>query len=150
MRPSRTSLLGITALALALGFASTASGVVLEGKGDLVAYGSGFAVLELRGEVRLRALGLLIVEPDVEVETDGRGRSTFLEDGRILYEGFGRAVVRSPDAPTRIELGGAGIRLRARGVGRAFLKGRGVVHTRDHDAPWEHEGELELEGPMPE
>jgi len=48
---------------------------------------------------------------------------TLVEDGRILYEGFGQAAVRSPDQRSRFEAAGARIQLHARGLGRAFLAG---------------------------
>ena len=81
----------------------------------------------------------------MDVEVEGRGRSTELPDGRTLYEGFGRARVRSLDARTRVEVGGARLRLHARGVGRAFLKGCGVVHTDDLDADWGPDLEMGFE-----
>ena len=134
----------IAAVAVAL-IATATSAVVLKGRGELVAYGSGLAVVELRGVLRARGIGLLVVEPDAEVETQGMGRATELADGRILYEGFGRVRVRSLDQRTRVELAGAGIRLQARGVGRAFLKGRGGYHTDDLDGEWGPESEIEFE-----
>ncbi|MAE97142.1 MAG: hypothetical protein CL910_21035 [Deltaproteobacteria bacterium] len=133
------------ALALVLAFSATAaSGIVLKGRGELHGFGSGLAVLQMRGVLTVKGGGVLIVSEDARVETHGVGRETLLGDGRILYEGFGRAVVASP-RPTRIEIAGAGIRLHAKGAGRALLKGCGVVHTDDFDGRWENEIELDFE-----
>ena len=86
-------VLAVLGIALA---AASASGVVVKGKGELVAYGSGFAVVELRGVLRVRGLGLLIVEPDAHRAT-------------ILWRAGWNATAQPLDAYRRVEItrGGA-------------------------------------------
>lgn len=124
--------------------AGSADALTLKGKGEVHAYGNGLAVFHMVGVFTVRGGGLLVVEPDAQVQTFGIGRETALADGRILYEGFGRAVVASFVA-TRIEVAGARLRLHGRGAGVAFLKGAGVVFTDDLDRPWDPDVELEFE-----
>jgi hypothetical protein len=137
----RTGLLLALIAALA---ATTASAVVLKGRGELHAAGSGLAVLDMRGVVHARGGGILIVEPQAIVDIDGQGRETQLDDGRILYEGYGRAKIVTPRR-SRIEIAGARIRLHARGAGRAVLRGCGLVHTDDVDGDWEEDVEVEFQ-----
>ncbi len=132
-------------VAAAMLVASTASAVVIKGRGELRAAGNGLAVVELRGQASIGGAGLVIVDDFAIVETDGIGRETEIGGGRVLFEGFGRVTVRSLDRPTRIEAGGAKVRLAARGVGRAFLKGCGVFHTDDVDGPWAPDNEVEFD-----
>ncbi len=132
--------LGTTALA-----AGAAHAVLVKAKGELLARGNGAVALELRGAVSANGVGLAIVEEDALVETRGDGRVTPLGQGRLLLEGFGGIVVRSPDGPTRIELAGARLRLRARGVGVAHLRGVGLYSTDDSEGRWSPDVSLELE-----
>jgi hypothetical protein len=125
--------------------ASAAQAVILKGRGELTAAGSGLAVLDFRGGAALAGIGVAIVEEDALVETQGQGRITPIDDGRLLLEGFGRIVVRSFDERTRVEVAGAKLRLRARGVGRAFLKGVGHYMTDDLDGAWNVEQVVEFE-----
>ncbi len=131
-------------LVLAL-VAGTAQAVVVKGRGDLAAAGNGVAVLVLRGGVNAAGVGLAVVEEEDIAELDGHGRITRLGGGRVLLEGFGRIVVRSPDDRTRVEVAGAHLRLRARGVGVAFLKGVGHFMTDDVDGAWDADTEVEFE-----
>ena len=143
----RTERLLAMTLALAVGaalMATAASAVVLKGRGEVHAMGSGLAVFDMKGVLVVRGGGLLIVDERARVDVEGIGRQTALGDGRVLYEGYGRAVVASPE-PTRIEIAGAKLRLHAKGVGRALLKGCGVVHTDDLHSRWEEEVDLEFE-----
>jgi len=139
----------ITWLVAALGAAGLAAGVadavVVKGIGELIARGNGVAVLQLRGVVHAGGVGLAVVEEDALVETVGEGRVTPLGDGRLLLEGFGAIEVRSPDEPTRLEVAGARLRVRARGVGIARLHGSGVYSTDDAEGRWAPELSLELE-----
>ncbi len=124
------------AFAATLLLAGSATAEVVVGRGVLIAGGNGFVVLDLRGVATVRGLGLVIVERDAIVDTEGHGRVTPLGEGRVLFEGFGRVTVRSLDERTRIEAGGARLRLRARGVGVAFLAGVGHFMTDDQDGTW--------------
>lgn len=135
-----TAALGTAGLA-----AGVAHAVVVKGRGELLARGNGVAVLELRGAVSASGFGLAVVDEDALVETTGEGRVTPLGDGRLLLEGFGGLALRSPDEPTRLELGGARLRLRARGVGVARLHGTGVYSTDDGEGRWGPELSVELE-----
>lgn len=132
------------ALALAL-LAGSAHAVVVKGRGVLTAAGNGVAVIVLRGVVHVAGVGLAVVEEEDLAEVDGDGRITPLGDGRVLLEGFGRIAVRSPDDRTRVEVAGAKLRLRARGVGVAHLKGVGNFMTDDADGSWEPEPEVEFD-----
>lgn len=143
----RTGKLRVAMLALAVGaalVATAASAVVLEGRGEVHAMGSGLAVFDMAGVLVVRGGGLLIADESARVEVEGIGRQTSLGDGRVLFEGFGRAVVASRE-PTRIEIAGAKLRLHAKGAGRALLKGCGVVQTDDQHTRWEAEALLEFE-----
>jgi hypothetical protein len=135
-----TAALGAVALA-----AGVAHAVVVKGRGELLARGNGVAVLQLRGAITAHGFGLAVVEEDALVQTKGDGRVTPLGDGRLLLEGFGGIVVRSPDEPTRLEVAGAALRLRARGVGIARLRGSGVYATDDGDGRWGSDRVVELE-----
>ena len=132
------------ALVLAL-MAGTAQAVVVKGRGELAAAGNGVAVIVLRGGVNVAGVGLAVVEEEDIAELEGHGRITPLGDGRVLLEGFGRIEVRSPDDRTRVEAAGAHLRLRARGVGVAFLKGVGHFMTDDVDGPWDADTEVEFD-----
>lgn len=125
--------------------AGAAHAVILKGRGELTAAGSGLAVLDFRGGAALAGIGMAIVEEDALVDTQGEGRITPIDDGRLLLEGFGRIVVRSLDERTRVEIAGAKLRLRARGVGRALLKGVGHYMTDDLDGAWNAEQVVEFE-----
>ena len=144
MRRQRFRLL---ALALAAVVGLTASGVgavVLKGRGELHAYGSGLAVLKMRGVLAVRGAGVLIADEDAVVDVGGRGKATHLGDGRILFEGYGHALITSR-TPTRIEIAGAHIRLHAKGAGKALLKGCGVISTDDLDLRWEDQNSVEFD-----
>jgi hypothetical protein len=136
-------------IAAALGAACLAAGVahavVVKGRGELLARGSGVAVLALRGGVVASGIGLAVVEEERIVETSGEGRVTPLGDGRVLLEGFGRIAVRSLEEPTRVELAGARLRIRARGAGVATLRGVGQYTTDDGEGRWAPDLALELE-----
>jgi hypothetical protein len=125
--------------------AGVAHAVVVKGRGELLARGSGFAVLELRGGVAASGIGLAVVEEERIVETSGEGRLTPLGDGRVLLEGFGGFAVRSLEEPTRVEVAGARLRIRARGVGIARLVGAGHYTTDDAEGRWAPDLEVELE-----
>ena len=144
-----TKIRNMAWVAAALGTAALATGVahavVVKGRGELLARGNGVAVLELRGAVSASGIGLAVVDEDALVETTGEGRVTPLGDGRLLLEGFGGLVLRSPDEPTRLELAGARLRLRARGVGVARLHGTGSYSTDDSDGRWGAELSIELD-----
>ncbi len=143
----RTVELRWMTLALVVGatlLATAASAVVLKGRGEVHAAGSGLAVFDMVGVLVVRGGGLLIADESARVEVEGIGRQTALGDGRVLYEGYGRAVVASPE-PTRIEIAGAKLRLHARGAGRALLKGCGVLHTDELHSRWEDDVDLEFE-----
>jgi hypothetical protein len=144
-----TKIRSIAWVTAALGAAGLAAGVahavVVKGRGELLARGNGVAVLQLRGAISANGFGLAVVEADALVETQGEGRVTPLGDGRLLLEGFGGIVVRSPDEPTRLEIAGAGLRLRARGVGIARLRGTGAYSTDDVDGRWGPDHVVELE-----
>ncbi len=145
MRENRS--LGWTGAALVAAClaAGAAHAVLVKGRGELLARGSGFAVLELRGGVAASGIGLAVVEEEKIVETSGEGRLTPLGDGRVLLEGFGQVVVRSPDEPTRLELAGARLRIRARGAGFAYLRGVGQYTTEDGEGRWAPDLAIELE-----
>lgn len=133
------------ALAAALVGAGAAQAVVVRGVGALAAAGNGLAVVDLRGQVGVKGVGIVVADPDVVVRTDGVGQVSLLDDGRAVYEGFGYVVVESLDARTRIEAAGARIRLRARGIGTAVLKGKGVYSTADLDGAWNADATIEFE-----
>jgi len=135
-----TSALGAAGLA-----ASVAHAVVVKGRGELLARGNGVAVIQLRGAVVANGIGLAVVEEDKLVETSGDGRITPLGGGRLLLEGFGGLVVRSPDEPTRLEVAGAALRLRAHGAGIVRLRGSGIYATEDGDGRWGQDRVVELE-----
>ena len=140
----------VAGLALALVLATAATGSearaeVVAGKGTLHAAGNGFAVLVFRGQATVRGIGLAVVEREDVVETHGHGKATPLGDGRVLLEGFGRITVRSLSERTRLEVGGAHLRLHARGVGIAYLKGTGLFHTDDVDGAWEPDAAVAFE-----
>jgi len=140
LRPGRriAGVAAAFALAVAAVAAPPAAGAeVVAGRGELHAAGDGFAVLVLRGQATVRGVGLAVVEREDVLETEGRGRITPLGDGRVLLEGFGRITVRSLRDRTRLEAAGANLRLHARGVGVAYLKGTGLYHTDDRDGAWE-------------
>jgi hypothetical protein len=138
---------GITLVAAALVLVtSAAQAVVVKGRGELTAAGNGFAVLDFRGGATLAGVGIAIVEEDALVDTHGEGRVTPIDNGRLLLEGFGRIVVRSLEERTRVEVAGSKLRLRARGVGRALLKGVGHYMTDDLDGTWNHDQILEFDG----
>jgi hypothetical protein len=132
----------VAAAALAAGVAHA---VVVRGRGELQARGSGFAVLALRGGVAASGIGLAVVEEAKMVELSGQGRVTPLGDGRVLLEGFGSVAVRSLDEPTRVELAGARLRLRARGAGVITLRGVGHYTTEDGSGYWGRDLSIELE-----
>lgn len=140
----RRTGIGCAVVLLAL-VAGVAQAVVIRGVGQLSAAGNGLAVIELRGGLVARGIGLAIVEEEALAHVEGHGRITPIDDGRLLLEGFGRMVVRSPDERTRVEIAGARLRLRARGVGVAFLKGVGHFMTDDVDGRWEPESEVEFD-----
>ncbi len=144
MGPKRITGIALVVATLLL-VAGAAQAVVVKGKGTLRAAGSGFAVLDFRGVASVVGAGLAVVEEDDVLRLDGHGRITPLDDGRILLEGFGRIVIRSVDDRTRVEVAGAGIRLRAKGVGRAFLKGHGRYSTDDLDDDWRDDDVIEFE-----
>jgi len=110
---------------------------VVAGRGELHAAGNGLAVLVFRGRATVRGLGLAVAEREAVIRTHGEGRIMPLGDGRVLLEGFGRITVRSLRDRTRLEAAGANLRLHARGVGVAYLKGTGLYHTDDRDGAWE-------------
>jgi len=120
--------------------------VVIHGRGPLAATGNGFAVLELRGVLRASGVGLAVVEEDAIVDLEGHGNITRLGPRRVLLEGFGSMTIRSLDDRTRVELAGAHLRIRARGAGRALLKGTGHFMTDDQDGRWGAEVEFDGEG----
>ena len=136
-------------MAAALGAACLAAGVahavVVKGRGELLARGSGIAVLALRGGVTASGIGTAIVEEQRIVEISGEGRVTPLGDGRVLLEGFGRVAVRSLEEPTRVELAGTRLRIRARGAGVAHLRGVGQYTTDDAEGRWAPDLVLEVE-----
>ncbi|MEM7409590.1 MAG: hypothetical protein AAF430_05045 [Myxococcota bacterium] len=117
--------LGLFAIGLA---ASAAHAVVLQGRGELHAGGNGIAAFQMVGMLAVSGGGALIIDDDIRVETQGVGRVTDLGDGRLLYEGYGRAIARST-APFTAKITGAKIRLHAKGKGRAFLKGCGRLEV---------------------
>lgn len=136
----------LAALALTLVFAAAAAqAVVIQGRGVLSAAGNGFAVVELRGALHASGIGLAVVEEDAIVDLQGHGRVTRIGEGRVLLEGFGAIAIRSLDDRTRVELGGARLRLRAKGIGRAFLKGVGTFMTDDVDGGWDPDAEVLFE-----
>ena len=143
MKWKRTGGIALLIAAVLLA-ASAAHAVVLQGRGELTAAGNGVAVLVFRGGANLGGIGIAVVEEDALADVQGHGRITPLGDGRLLLEGFGRIEIRSPDRPTRVEIAGAKLRLRARGVGRAFLKGVGHFMTDHLDGRWGPDMELEL------
>ena len=137
---------GIALLIAALLLATSAAhSVVVKGRGELTAAGNGVAVLVFRGGANLAGGGLAVVDEDALVDVQGHGRITPLGDGRLLLEGFGRIEIRSPDERTRVEIAGAKLRLRVRGVGVAFLKGVGHYMTHDVDGAWAEDLSLEFE-----
>ena len=140
----RSSWFGV-ALVAAVALAASASAVVIKTRGALSAAGNGLAVLELRGVVTLRGAGLLVAERDAVVDAEGAGRVTPLDDRRVLFAGFGKVTVRSLDDRTRVEAAGAKLRLRARGVGVAVLKGVGHYMTDDQAGRWGGQ-RIELDG----
>jgi hypothetical protein len=133
------------AFAVACLAAGAAQAVLVKGRGELLARGSGFAVLELRGGVTASGAGLAVVEEAAIVETSGEGRMTPLGDGRVLLEGFGQVSVRSLEDPTHVELAGARLRIRARGAGFAWLRGVGQYTTEDAEGRWSPTLAIELE-----
>jgi hypothetical protein len=135
------ALLAVSLLAVA----GVASAVVVKGRGELTAAGNGAAVLVFRGGANLGGIGLAVVEEDAIAGLDGHGRITPLGDGRVLLEGFGRIEIRSPDERTRVEIAGARLRIRARGVGVAWLKGVGHYMTDDRSDSWSDDLQLEFE-----
>ena len=145
MRKTRGIGWTVAALGAAALAAGVAQAVVVKGRGELLARGNGVAVLDLRGFASAGGIGLAVVEEDALVETTGQGRVTPLGDGRLLLEGFGAIAVRSPDEPTRLEVAGARLHLRARGVGIARLRGTGVYSTDDGDGRWGPDLAVELE-----
>ena len=133
---------------LATAFLATAAqGVVLQGRGELHAAGNGVAAFQMVGVLAVRGGGVLIVDDDVRVETQGVGRVTDLGDGRLLYEGYGRAVVAST-APFAARITGTKIRLHAKGKGRAFLKGCGRLETGDLDEDWGPDLEVDFDADL--
>lgn len=144
MRTKTLRMLTIALVAGAALLASAASAAVLQGRGELHAAGNGSAVLEMGGVLTVPGGGVLIVQDDVQIETQGVGRRTDLGDGRVLYEGYGRAIIESRD-PTRIKISRARIRLHAQGAGRALLEGCGVIRTDDVDVDWADDLELEFD-----
>jgi len=54
-------------------------------------------------------------------------------------------VVRSLDVPTRVELAGARLRIRARGAGFAWLRGVGHYTTEDGEGRWAPTLAIELD-----
>ncbi len=133
------------ALVATLVGAGAAQAVVVRGVGALAAAGNGLAVVDLRGQLGVKGVGIVVADPDVVVRTDGVGQVSLLDDGRAVYEGFGYVVVESLDTRTRVEAAGARIRLRARGIGRAVLKGKGVYSTSDLDGAWDADATIEFE-----
>jgi hypothetical protein len=139
-RPSgriATAALAAALVVLSIPFAPPADADVVAGRGELHAAGNGLAVLVFRGRATVRGIGLAVAERDDILETRGEGHVTPLGDGRVLLEGFGRITVRSLRDRTRLEAAGAHLRLHARGVGVAHLKGTGLFHTEDRDGAWE-------------
>jgi len=138
----------IAALAVAGGLAVPAGAEVVAGRGELHAAGNGLAVLVFRGQASVRGIGLAVVEREDVLETEGEGRITPLGDGRVLLEGFGRITVRSLRDRTRLEAAGAHLRLHARGVGIAYLKGTGLFRTDDAEGvegAWEPDAAIAFE-----
>ena len=144
MTRMRIATVGLLTVAL-LAAGGVASAVVIKGRGELTAAGNGVAVLVFRGGANLAGMGLAVVEEDSIASLDGHGRITPLGRGRVLLEGFGRIEIRSPDARTRVEIAGAKLRLRARGVGVAYLKGAGHYMTDDHADAWSDDVTVEFE-----
>jgi len=144
MRSLRIGAAALVALLL-VAVAGSAGAVVIKGRGELTAAGNGVAVLVFRGGANLAGVGLAVVEEDAIAGLDGHGRITRLDDGRVLLEGFGRIEIRSPDQRTRVEIAGAKLRLRARGVGVAYLKGVGTFMTDDLADAWTEDLGVEFE-----
>lgn len=130
--------------AILLVVASSSSGAVLHGRGELHAMGNGLAKFDMVGVLVVRGGGVLIVDDGVRIETEGRGRTTFLEDGRVLYEGYGHAIIAS-ETRMQVTVAGARIRLHAKGKGRALLKGVGRIQTEDLDHEWADDPEVDFE-----
>lgn len=141
---ARIGLIAALALAFGLLLGGSAQAVVVHGKGELRAAGHGFVVMELRGVATVAGRGLVIVERAAIVEKDGFGRVTPLGDGRVLLEGVGRVRVRNLRDRTRLEAGGARLRVRARGIGVAILDGVGHYSTDDQDGRWGPDLEVEF------
>lgn len=143
---TRSRIAAVALLTVAwLAAAGVAGAVVIKGKGQLTAAGNGVAVLVFRGGANLAGVGLAVVEEDAIAGLDGHGRITPIGNGRVLLEGFGRIEIRSPDQRTRVEIAGAKLRLRARGVGVAYLKGVGHFMTDDHADAWSEDATVEFE-----
>lgn len=119
-----------------------ANGTVLHGSGVLHAKGSGTAILDMGGELRMGARGNVTItdfagdatieiddgpEPGPQSEAAGGGTSIVLDDfsGTILVRG----------RHFRVRVDGAA-EFVARGHGTAFLQGRGVWRTRRNHGTW--------------
>ncbi len=122
-----------------------ANGTVLHGRGKLWAKGTGTALMEVHGKVRMRIKGDVVIEDiagDATIRiADGPWR-TFAEEAgdstTIVLENFNGAVyVRG----SHFKLDAHGrMAFVAKGKGRVYLEGDGVWRTRRNRGVWSQGG----------
>ncbi len=136
------SLLMVASLASAQETDAALDGVVLQGKGKLVAAGHGTAVLDMGGTLHLRISGNVTITDlagnariaiDDGLESDVADRASDRGTTVVLENFTGTVKVRGRHFRVRAE---GRMFLVAEGKGRAFLHGRGWWRTRTNRGTW--------------
>ena len=134
------TILGLILL-LSMLVAGAASADVIQGKGWLHAEGAGVAVLRMSGQVEINGhgVGAVYIYGAEKIAADGSGRRTNLAGGGVIFRGYEGAIHITGERML-IQLIGDQIEFTARGLGTAFLRGRGYYETRHFSGDWAPDG----------
>ncbi|GAB4428978.1 MAG: hypothetical protein Kow0031_09360 [Anaerolineae bacterium] len=127
---------------LTVAFAGVASADIIRGKGWLHAEGSGFAKLQMTGQVEINGhgVGAVYIYGAESIRADGDGKRSDLRGGGVVFRGF-EGTIHVTGQRMVVKMLGSDIDFTARGKGRAVLRGNGTYETGDGGSgDWQPDG----------
>jgi hypothetical protein len=115
---------------LTMALAGVASAEVIRGKGWLHAEGSGFAKLQMAGQVEVNGhgVGAVYIYGAEVIHAEGNGKRSDLRGGGVVFRGF-EGTIHVMGQRMVVKMLGEKIEFTAHGKGRAVLRGHGTYQT---------------------
>lgn len=128
-------------LLLSLTLVGAASADVIRGQGWIHAEGSGWAKVQMNGEVEIsgHGVGAVYIYGADEITAEGEGRRTNLAGGGVVFRGYEGKIYATGERML-IKMVGSKIDFTARGQGRVVLRGQGHYETEGFDGGWTSTG----------